>query len=187
VYIRKMSEDTMQFVDWESRPAIMLAGRAWAVLEPGGDWTPVHGAEVGDSGRLLEDEEELRATFADWGPLPPFPFVPSMGTISLKSRNPRSRASTETATRQQFGTGKPNSRSLLAKIGVAFFFAAFFGFMSLGLETIEMMPSNASIFINYSTGTYASPPCVLNGTTDAEEEAVGAILERHPHEGNRKT
>jgi hypothetical protein len=28
------------FFDWESRPAVMLAGRSWAIFEPGGDWTP---------------------------------------------------------------------------------------------------------------------------------------------------
>ncbi len=63
-----------RFFDWESRPAVMLAGRAWAIFEPGGDWAPVHGAELADSGRLLlGGEEELRGIFADWGPLPPSP------------------------------------------------------------------------------------------------------------------
>ncbi len=158
----------MQFVDWEGRPALRLAGRAWVVFEPGGDWEPWNGAEVSDSGRLLlGGEEELRATFARWGALPPFPVLPSTNPTRINSHNLLSKGG-EKATRQQFGARNANSSSLLAKIGIGLFFTAIFGYMSLGLETIEMMPSNAPIFINYSSGTYASPPCVFNGTTDVQ-------------------
>jgi len=64
----------LKFVDWESRPAVISNGRAWAVLAPGEDWTPVNSTEVGDSGALLTGEDEMRAVFAStFGQLPPLP------------------------------------------------------------------------------------------------------------------
>lgn len=63
----------------------MLAGRAWAVLAPGEDWTQVHGAEVADSGRLLKDEAELRASFARWGALPPLPTAATLTNKHLEA------------------------------------------------------------------------------------------------------
>ena len=68
----------MKFVDWEGRPAVMSEGRAWAVLDRGEDWEEVDSPEVGDSGRLLGSEEEMRDTFSGtFGTLPPLPTVAS--------------------------------------------------------------------------------------------------------------
>ena len=168
----------MKFVDWESRPAVTLAGRAWAVLEPGGDWVPVHGAEVGDSGRLLNGEDELRALFSDWGALPPLPSSTSKEPTKLYQHTMPPRTNTVEAMTQRFGAAKPNSGSLVSKIGVALILIVYFGYMSLGIETMEMMPPNAQIFVSYSNGTYASPPCVFNGTTDVQYIANLAEVKR---------
>lgn len=73
----------MKFVDWERRPAITDDGFAWAVLEPGGSWEEVDSAEVGDSGRLLASEADMRLTFSrTFGRLPP---LPTAGEARLKS------------------------------------------------------------------------------------------------------
>jgi hypothetical protein len=59
-----------KFADWDGRPAVLLSpGRAFAVLEPGGAWEEVDGADVFMTAGL-RTPAEIEATF---GPLPPLP------------------------------------------------------------------------------------------------------------------
>ncbi len=64
----------MQFIDWDARPAVLTEGwkAAWAVLRPGGDWTPVDAGDVGHTGAVMS-EADWRARF---GKLPPLPGPP---------------------------------------------------------------------------------------------------------------
>ena len=134
----------MKFFDWELRPAIVEGGSAWSVLAPGEDWVEVNSAEVIDSGKVIESERELREAFSRTFPdLPPLPRMPSRRI------------------RQE---QQPFDGSKIIAGGAIFLF---FGFLSLGISVVKTAPLNASVLVSYERGTYASPPCIFAGSTDA--------------------
>ena len=57
---------------------------------------------------------------------------------------------------------------MMNKILVAIVLVALFGYMSLGIKSTATAPDNATVVADYVDKIYASPPCIINGTTDRE-------------------
>ena len=54
----------MRFANWDWRPAVLVDGRAFALLSPGSDWVEVDRLDVGHTSSLIEDETAFRALFS---------------------------------------------------------------------------------------------------------------------------
>lgn len=57
----------MKFVNWDWRPAVLVGGRAFALLAPGGSWEEVDAIDVRLTGYAVPDEATFRATFKSFG------------------------------------------------------------------------------------------------------------------------
>lgn len=49
------SSDRLVFVNWDHRPAILVDGKAFAVLKPGGPWVEVDEPDVGHTSGVLSE------------------------------------------------------------------------------------------------------------------------------------
>lgn len=88
----------------------------------------------------------------------------AMGSKGTNVDKPQARSGQVIARSTNHGM-KP---SLLGALAAASFVLVFLGYMSLGIVTVTNAPPSAAVFLNHKDLAFASPPCVLNGNTDAE-------------------
>jgi hypothetical protein len=81
----------MRFFDWDHRPAVVVGGKAFAVLSPGAAWTSVDEFDVTHTAADLSEEAWRRTFIREFGPLDTWRWRPGQDNIPQSRPLPRAK------------------------------------------------------------------------------------------------